>query len=253
MYARYLEEIEAPKAEGSVKGKPVEVEQRRGVWDATWGQAGEVGDIVGPFEIQLPSYLPMEQYIGAKDLEAIQELLPLGLAIRLNTGSRRLSLGFSKLGGPEKVGVRFGLLSVWVHIRGWLRLIYQGYPVRLRSHLMVVLSAGTMDVVPVEGDGGFFDDYTRANENAITLRERLSKGLEIHMAAEAEVDALIKGTLGDVRVSLETWALSNGREEASLRVGVAASIWLSHCDPAEREKVQGWGKAWQQLLSVSST
>ncbi|KAM0429783.1 hypothetical protein ACHAPT_006389 [Fusarium lateritium] len=128
----------------------LDIDQRQKPRDATWGNSGIVGDIVGPFEIELPSYFPMAQYFGAEDPEAIRQLLPIGLAIRLDFDSRRLSLGFSCLGGPGSVRVRLGLLSVWVHVRGWLHRIYRGQP----SHVIGNLVLGSL----CQGRGAVLDN-----------------------------------------------------------------------------------------------
>jgi hypothetical protein len=106
-------------------GDPLPVDtdysMRKAIWDLTIGKEFEECNAVGPFEVE-PN-VPLERHV-AKDLAAINELLPPSIAVKMNATNKRVFVTIVESENIHPmISVRQILLEVWEIVRLWAVMI----------------------------------------------------------------------------------------------------------------------------------
>ena len=105
-----------------------EKQTQRGVADAP--------GIVGPFEVEVPSLVPIEKFV-APDLAEINKLVEKDAVIKVNMTQRKVIVSFPEDDGADDVKQRHS--EVWKRVLGWNGLAGNGNDITLCEHLSLVL------------------------------------------------------------------------------------------------------------------
>ncbi|KAF5639230.1 hypothetical protein F52700_4082 [Fusarium sp. NRRL 52700] len=106
-------------------GEPLRVDtdydMRNAIWNLTLSKSFHECNVVGPFEVE--PKVPLEWYV-AKDLAAINELLPPCIAIKMNVTNKRVFVTIVESEGVNPaIPVRQILLDVWEGVRSWAAVV----------------------------------------------------------------------------------------------------------------------------------
>jgi len=103
-------------------------------------QNGDDSGIVGPFEVEVPSLVPIEKFV-APDLAEINKLIEKDAVIKVNMTQRKVIVSF-----PEEEGAgddaKQRHSEVWKRVLGWNGLAGNGRDITLCEHLSLVLERG---------------------------------------------------------------------------------------------------------------
>ncbi|KAF5708023.1 hypothetical protein FMUND_10796 [Fusarium mundagurra] len=123
--------------------------QQRGeyFWKLAGGDNTFRPPIIGPFQMKLPEFAPLNSFVTGPDFEDLKRIttdfLPRGLSLKVEITSNEgkdtefhevLTLGLAK-GCGDKAYDRAELLRFWGYMTEWLSTVYHGAPTTLREHL----------------------------------------------------------------------------------------------------------------------
>ncbi|CAG7555719.1 unnamed protein product [Fusarium equiseti] len=123
---------------GSAPEPDSDLFERQRTWEKQpkQDQQGDGSGIVGPFEIELPSLVPIEKFV-APDLAEINKLIEKDAVIKVNMTQRKVIVSFPEEDGADDAKQRHS--EVWKRVLGWNGLAGNGRDITLCEHLSLVL------------------------------------------------------------------------------------------------------------------
>ncbi|KAF5547754.1 hypothetical protein FMEXI_5080 [Fusarium mexicanum] len=141
-----------------------EQKQRQDLWELAGGETTFRPPIIGPFQMKLPEFAPLNSFVTGPDFEDLKRItkdfLPrvLALKIEITTNYNRdvdfnevLTLMFAN-GCGDKTYDRVELVRFWGYMTEWLSKVYHGEPTILREHLFDAVMSSNRKLEPVSAN-----------------------------------------------------------------------------------------------------
>ncbi|KAF5681716.1 hypothetical protein FCIRC_5442 [Fusarium circinatum] len=141
-----------------------ELQQRQDLWELAGGGSTFRPPIIGPFQMKLPEFAPLNSVVTGPDSEDLKRItkdfLPRVLALKIEiTANYSRDADFNEVltmmfanGCGDKTYDRVELVRFWGYMTEWLSKVYHGEPTILREHLFDAVMSSNRKLEPVSAN-----------------------------------------------------------------------------------------------------